>query len=273
MADIYGAVTDDALNRVINLAHARAPFLFNYVAPTIQLQFDPAGNFIGTQDVWLACAPVPDSLLGPGVPKFRRVPPFSLPGIPIKLPYSVQIIDVTIDFHPGDQISLPAQLLPPLRNQNFALKVLLLFGLACVDDALVEAAIRQQTAARMFVPTRLPVLPVTTLECFTLDVYAFGRLTVQSTPAPGPYPLQQVRLAVDGLEIVDIAPTGLEGAIECYLKLMLKGYILPQVVLGLQSLVVSTLGITLTPHLTHGLPNNPAIEQDEIRVWLDVDVT
>jgi hypothetical protein len=30
--------------------------------------------------------------------------------------------------------------------------------------------------------------------------------------------------------------------------------------------------LTVTPHLAPGLPNNPAIEQNELRVWLDVDV-
>jgi hypothetical protein len=34
MADLYGAITDDAVNRIINFLHARAPYLFNYVAPS-----------------------------------------------------------------------------------------------------------------------------------------------------------------------------------------------------------------------------------------------
>ena len=49
------------------------------------------------------------------------------------------------------------------------------------------------------------------------------------------------------------------------------GAILPQLVLALQTIPVKTLGIqSVTPTLTGGLPNNPAIEQNELRVWLDL---
>lgn len=52
---------------------------------------------------------------------------------------------------------------------------------------------------------------------------------------------------------------------------MLKGYVLPETVLALQRLTVNTLGIkAVTPKLTPGLPNNPAIESNELRVWLDL---
>jgi hypothetical protein len=273
MADVFGAVTDSALNWIVDFAHARAPFLFNYVAPSLRILTDANGNPTGTQDLWLVCAPVPDSPLGPNMPKYRRMSPFGVPGFPVKLPYSIQIVDATIDFYPGDQVTLPAELLPPLNAQAMALKISLLFGFPCTNTDLVSAIIQHQTAAMLFAPIRWPVLPVTDLLCFTVDVFATGRLAVQSTPTGAPYPLQNIRLIVDGLELVDIAPKGLEGAIECYLTAMLRNYVLPQLVLGLQNLVISTLGMTLTPHLTLNLPNNPAIEQNELRVWLDVDVT
>ncbi|WP_225772116.1 hypothetical protein [Inquilinus sp. Marseille-Q2685] len=271
MADVYGAITDAALNRIVGFAHVRAPFLFNYVAPSLQVVLDADQNFAGLQDLWLTCAPVPDSPL-PGVPKYRRMPPFQLPGIPIGLPYSIQIVDAKIDFHPGNEVVLPEELRPPLGGQGIALKAQLLFGLSCVPDGIVETLTRQQFGLTDTIP-RFSVLPVTHLECFVLDLYATGQLAVRTTPQPGPYPLQQVRLEVDGIEIVDITPKGLEGAIECYLRAMLKGYVLPRLVLGLEDLVLRTLGITFTPHLTPALPNNPAAEQDELRVWLDLEVS
>ena len=52
---------------------------------------------------------------------------------------------------------------------------------------------------------------------------------------------------------------------------MLKGVVLPELVLALQKIPIDTLGIkSVTPTLTPGLPNNPAIEQNELRVWLDL---
>ncbi|MGO1079607.1 hypothetical protein [Inquilinus sp. CA228] len=271
MADVYGAITDAALNWIVGFAHVRAPFLFNYVAPTVQAVLGPDQKMVGVQDLWLTCAPVPDSPL-PGVPKYRRMPPFQLPGIPIGLPYSVQIVDAKIDFHPGDQVTLPEELLPPLRDQTLALRTQLLFGLACVPDGIVEVLTRQHFGFTDLRP-QFSVLPVTELQCFVLDLYATGRLAVQSTAQPGPYPLQQIRLQVDGIEIVDITPKGLEGAVECYLRAILKGYVLPKLVLGLEELILRTLGITFTPHLTLGLPNNPAAEQNELRVWLDLEMS
>ncbi len=78
--------------------------------------------------------------------------------------------------------------------------------------------------------------------------------------------------ATGGSVLVDIAPAGLESAVECYLVAMLKGFVLPRLLLQLQPLVIETLGLKATPRLTPGLPFNPAVEQDELRIWLDVDL-
>jgi hypothetical protein len=65
---------------------------------------------------------------------------------------------------------------------------------------------------------------------------------------------------------------GLEKAVECFLVAILKGRVLPQLVLGLQTLAAKALGLTgVTPFLTPGLPNDPAIEDNELRVWVDLD--
>jgi hypothetical protein len=270
MADAFGAITDDAVNRIIGFAHARAPFLFNYVAPSMAFIRTDDLPFPTPIELWVTCAEVPDSPLA-GVPKYTRLEPFQLPGIPLKLPYSIQMVSLHLDFHPVDILTVPDELLPPLREQSFALEALLDFGLACVPADLVNW---QQSFGAVFIEgPRLTVLPVTELDCFVLKIFVTGRLVVQATPQPGqPHPLEQIRLEVDGLEIVDIAPRGLEAAVECYLIAMLRGYVLPSLVLGLQSLVVKSLGLTMTPFLTQGLAHNPAIEENELRVWLDLDI-
>jgi len=267
MADLYAAITDDAVNRIINFLHARAPYLFNYVAPTVKPQLDDKGRFIGFVDNWLTCSPVAPNP-PPGVPSYRRIPPFSLPGIAVKLPCSIQLVDVNIDFHPSDAVTLPVELAPPLAEQRFAIQAMVQFGLACVPPAAVQLP-NMQFYAVDFPIQRLPVLPVDSLICFLVEVFATGHLLVDTSA--GPPPLQQIKLAVDGLEIVDIAPSGLEQAVECYLVAMLKGAILPSLVLALQTIPINTLGLTsVTPTLTGGLPNNPAVEQNELRVWLDL---
>jgi hypothetical protein len=263
MADLYAAISDDAVNRIVDFLHARAPYLFNYVAPSIMLQTDPQGNFTGIIDNWLVCSDVaPDP--PPGVPRYRRIPPFQLPGIAVKLPCSIQLIELKIDFHPSDVITLPEELIPPLAEQRFAIEATVQFGLACVPASAV-AFPGLRTFGDQIPVTQFPVLPVDSLTCFILKIFAVGHLTVDAG-AP-----QQIKMEVDGVDIVEIQPSGLEETVECYLIAMLKGAILPGIVLALQTIPINSLGITsVTPTLTAGLPNNPAVEQNELRVWLDL---
>lgn len=267
MADLFGAVTDDAVNRIINFAHARAPYLFNYVAPTLQAVLNDQGAIVGFQELWLTCSPVPDP--PPNVPKYRRMKPFQLPGIPVKLPFSLQLIDLNLDFHPSDAVTLPVELGPPLAAQRFALEATVQFGLACVPPQIISALANQTFAAVNQV--QVSILPVTTLDCFLLKVVATGHLTVKP-PAPGSgSTVEEIRLEIDGIEIVDLSPVGLEHVVECYVTAMLKGYVLPKTVLALQQVAVNTLGVkAVKPSLSTGLPNNPAIEQNQVRVWLDL---
>jgi hypothetical protein len=264
MADLYAAIGDDAVNRIIEALHVQAPYLFNYVAPSIKLQTDPQGNLTGIVDNWLTCTDVfPDP--PPGVPRYRRIPPFQLPGVAVKLPCSIQVIQVKVDFHPSDQVTLPEELLPPLREQSFAIQAVVQFGLACVPPTAVSVP-GVRTFGDSIPVTQFPVLPVDSLTCFVLQIFAVGHLTVDASGA-----LQQVKMEVDGLEILQIEPSGLEEAVECYLTAMLKGAILPGIVLGIQTIPINTLGLTaVTPTLTAGLPNNPAVEDNELRVWLDL---
>ncbi len=225
MADLFGAVTDDVLNRIIDFTHARAPYLFNYVAPSIAYITNDQGQVVGAEELWVTCSPVPDPPAN--VPKYRRMDPFQLPQIPVKLPYSIQLIALTIDFHPSDALALPAELLPPLAVQHFALRASLEFGFACLPDDIVESVVKQRLQRAYYM--QLPVLPVTDFDCFLISIFATGHLSVDHVkPAGATKPVDEIRLVVDGIEIVDITPSGLEHMIECYLIAMLKGYVLPE---------------------------------------------
>lgn len=268
MNDVYGSISDDAIRRIIEDLHVKAPFLFNYVAPSIRIEQDDTGRIINTDELWVTCSAVEDSPQEGEVPRFTRLAPFALPGIPVKLPYCIQIIEASLDFHPGDTIALPPELPSPLPEQNFSLSAMVQFGMACIPDNF-SSFLPARNAAKFIQP--LPVLPVTELLCFTLQVFAVGKIVV--TPAAiGAVPFDRIGLEVSGIEIVDIEPRGLENVVECYLIAMLKNYILPKLVLYLEDLVIKSLGITVTSKLTTGLPNNPAIEENELRIWLDVKV-
>ncbi|GGZ02040.1 hypothetical protein ACFFTM_08520 [Pseudoduganella plicata] len=261
MADLYAAVTDDALNRIAGFLHARAPYLFNYVAPSLRPRLDDAGAVIGYEENWVVCTEV-DPPPPPGVPRYRRIPPFQLPGVPIRLPCAIQLIHLRFDFHPGDTIALPPELPGPLAPQRFALEAMIEFGLACVPPAAVAPPVLSTHSHAW----DLPVLPVDRLECFLIRIFVVGHLITGIGGMP-----QQIGLELDGLEIADIKPAGLEGAVECYLIAMLKGAILPQLVLALQAVPIHTLGLTaVTPSLSAGLPNNPAVENNALHVWLDL---
>ncbi|WP_153800500.1 hypothetical protein [Foetidibacter luteolus] len=269
MSDVYGAISDDAIQRIINDTHVKAPFLFNYVAPSIRFVQDDAGRLVDTEELWVTCSPVEDSPLDGEVPRFTRMQPFSLPGIPVKLPYCIQIIDAALDFHPGNIIALPPELPSPLSEQNFSMSAMVQFGMACIPDKLSALQPIPNLAKHVW---RLPVLPVTELVCFTLNVFAFGRVTVTPENIGAGIPFDRIGLAVGGIEIVDIEPRGLENVVECYLIAMLKSYVLPKLILSLEDQVVKSLGLTVTSKLTAGLPDNPAIEENELRIWLDVKV-
>ena len=158
---------------------------------------------------------------------------------------------------------MPPELGANLSPQRFAIEALVQFGLACIPPAAVARDSVFNTASDIPV-LQLPVLPVKGLLCSALKIYAIGHFKVDTST-------QKIGLEVDNLEIVDIKPEGLENAVECYLKAMLTAVILPDLTLALQKVMVNTLGITsVTPTLTSGLPDNPAVEQNEARVWLDL---
>lgn len=280
MADLHVSVTEDGINGAIALLMRHAPFLFNYAYPTLkpilvrhELLDQPL--VVGYEEEWLACHDVPFPPVA-GAPRFRRLPPMVLPGMPIELPWCIQVTRLALDLHPGGRIDLPPQLQPPLPEQAFALELELGFGFACIPTHVAVALAREQTtrAARMLHRHRPQILPVKKLLCSKLRVLAVGHLEVETHSLADGSQRDDVRLAVDGLEIVDIRPAGLENALECYLRAMLAGWVLPHLVLALQPIVVKALGVqAVQATLTPGFPDNPAIGQDALRAWLDVAIT
>jgi len=103
--------------------------------------------------------------------------------------------------------------------------------------------------------------------CFCLDLFVVLRIE-RSGPSADP----MLALRLDNLEIVDVKPAGLEDAVECYLKTVLMMGVLPKIKLALRAFVFSIenfLTIQPTP-ISPAVPFNPAIEQDQIKVFVNV---
>jgi len=281
MADIYGAITDSAINRAIKFLMRWRPALFNFVAPSQYPTFDGNGYFTGFGERWLTCSSVkwPPGVDHNTFPRYTRQDPLKMPGVVGGgIPFCAQITDAKIDFHPSNTIDLPVALTPPLMNQRFAVWADVSCGVGCPTDALIDALLNAHFYAHskfMLTPDLFNqmTLDVQSLICFSLELFATGHLYTQPQPGSSNPSVTEIRVAVNGVEVQNVRPNGLEDAVECYIRMYIRAYVLPKLVLALEPIIVKALGVTFTPTLTSGLPNNPAIEQHELRVWLDVDVT
>jgi hypothetical protein len=305
-SDVYAAVTEDGLNRVIRHVMRQRPSLFTYAttlflqSPDLQLcaeidlapGFDPAEQPIFTQQSELPVA--------------GTVEPFGLD-------YCLQITDVRIDLHPGNTLTLPPEL-GALPEQRFALHLQACFGLLCLGEVVIGNVLAEMEAA---VATSIPPPPVTTttgtippgtgqvggtlpfarrplpraaaagneMLCTCLEVDAIGHFEWGTI---GQDQQQWLKVRLDGLEIVDlqtVPPSALEETLECYLGLVLRLGILPQLITPMESLVLDITamllaeGITIDQRITLApsavpadVPNNPAIAHDQLEVFLELTV-
>lgn len=94
-----------------------------------------------------------------------------------------------------------------------------------------------------------------------------------------------LRFKLDGLEIVDIEPTELEDTIECYLAMVLRLGVLPQLTTSMESLtfdITATMrewgarleqAVSLHPTPSSDpVPHNPEVADDELRGFVDLTV-
>jgi hypothetical protein len=296
LSDLYGAVNEEGINRVIRHVMRKRPSLFNY--GTQAVISNPA----------LRCVPIDfaPEVLAYGNPLMTREDPLPILGTDGKfgLDFCAQLTEVAIDFHPGGVVSLPPEL-GTLDAQHFAISASACAGIGCPNDdwlrrlraALTQAKLakfqqashqaKTNMATGKFNPDRPPepdnrlderepklppvAIPVDKLNCFCLRLFVEGHFAIS-----GPATLPALEVLVDGIEIVDIEPTELENSIECYLRLVLELGILPELTVAIQKLVLDVVdmmpagtGVEI-PFGTPQIPNNPSVEQDELRVRINV---
>lgn len=121
------------------------------------------------------------------------------------------------------------------------------------------------------------ILPTNKLECFCIELFGVGH--GEFTGQAGN---QRLLFRVDDLELVNIEPEGLENIIECYMFILLDRVILPQMSAAISEVVFRLHELPSVPDAPDSLgsiqisasttvPNNPAIEEDQLKLFTNLE--
>jgi len=269
--DLYAAVHEDGLNLIARHIMLQRPSLFDYA--TAEIADDPE----------LACSKVPRT---PDVDKYNPtrifhiqdpLPVLGVDAPPVGLNYAVQLIDAKIDFFPENVVPLPAELNPPLPNQHFSAMVRICAGIDCPGldfisqippGSPLDPAENQNPPEVVPRPRRL--------QCFCLDAFLIGHVQLVTSGS-------QTLLTgiVDTVDIVELQPEGLKENLDCYLLTTLSVLLREKLTIPLDTLFIdlskdlenSLVNVTFVLPPNPPIPNNPAIEDDQIKAFLDLKVT
>jgi len=275
--DIFASLSEMTFNTIVRNGGRQRPSLFNYGTQ----------SFVASPK--LLCHQID---LAPGLPFNQPLVTLETP-IPVPgtggawgLEWCAQLTKLMLDFHPG-QLGLPPELNPPLAAQTLALQLEVCAAIACPSERVLisienqeadryqpldpAAALRGREKGTQAPPPRPPQpLPVDpkNVHCFCLDVFALATVRHEVT---GSGPVLAVEL--NGLEIVDIKPDGLESSLECLISATIRLGVLPRLRLSVQDIILSlgtygSLTIGLTPTSAQ-VPFNPSIANDAISVFVN----
>ncbi len=258
--DVFACFHEDGFNRIINHIQLQRPSLFNY----------------GTEDIIknekLRCQPIEaHSAVGQyNNPLITASPYLPIPGYsgPFGMSYIMQLTKLKIDFHPSNTIVLPNELNPPLKDQHLALSASFCVGMGCPDKRYIdEITLKDQDKddkreQRPVSPER--GFPFRKLNCFCLDILAV--LHIDRTH-------NYIELKLDGLEIVDIKPEGLENILECYIETIIRLSLLPKLRMSLNKLVFEIENyVTIQPTpISANVPFNPSVAKDKVSVFVNLN--
>lgn len=279
--DIFASLHEEGFNRIIEQVRQQRPSLFNYATAEV------AKN----RELFCAAINAHPIVAARNNPLFTIENPLPIPGTNLGVNFAVQLTGLKIDFHPGKLVALPPELSPPLQPQRLAIQLTVCGGIGCPPDDVVEKfipppanpdtkdAARGNESPRGDDKAPIIVLPTRKLHCFCLDAFVTGGVRI-ATYHGKPY----LEPFLEGFEIVDIKPKGLEDSIECLIKLLLKLVVLPGLRILLQhaplnltqgatDIFPAPTNVTIKPQpVTVTLPNNPAIEDDQLKVFIKVEV-
>jgi hypothetical protein len=264
--DLFASVHEDGVNRIINHIRRQRPSWFNYATPDI------AAN----PELWCSKIDVTDDVKNHHNAFFTILPPLPLLGAdapPVGIGFIAQLTKALIDFHPGDAIALPAELHPALQPQHFALNFRVCGGLGCASDREIEQ-IPVGGGSPFFgtnepAPGKQPPVVLRTRPiCFCLEVFVTGHFTLQNGFLLG---------HIDDIDIVDITPDPLEVNLNCYLKMCVNVILREKLAIQMKRLTLSfplfdIATITLSPSPNPPIPNNPAVEDDQLKIFIKMTV-
>lgn len=272
-SDFYVAIHDAGINRIIKHVMRQRPSFFNY--GTSMLLSHPE----------LLCKEidVAPEVISAGNPMISVLGPLPVIGTSLGLNFCIQATVGEVDFHSGNIFSLPLEL-SPLPSQRFAVHFQACAGIGCpprdisipgapsyrLSDAHSYSA-KDEPGMFTHMQQEVTVLPTSRLNCFCIDLFATGCVKVA-----GPSGYQKMLLGVDGIEIVDLRPEGLENSIECYALLALNQGILPIVGDAISNVAFDFIDLPdslgqLRVSASTAVPNNPAIEDDQLKAFINLD--
>lgn len=284
-SDVYGSVHEDGIDDVVSHIRRKRPSLFNY-----------ASGWVADHPEDLLCEPieVAGEVIARGNPLLTRMDPVPVLGTEgrFALDFCVQITELALDFAPRSVIDFPGEADLDIEDQQFGLFVRVCAGLACPDDDDFTEAIEEATRDEQE-RERDPIVPrPERVHCFCLDAYVTGGLDLRPPGASTPTVsiAESPRFTVDDIAVVAAEmeegrlPAGLRGSAECYLRFVVQTAVLPRVasaverivpmLVGMMDELLSDVGATLavTTPTSAAIPNNPAIEEDELRLFVDVNL-
>lgn len=256
--DLFGSVHEAGVNLAARHVMRQRPSLFNYGTAQV------AAN----RKFWCRRVEVARDVTIFGNPIFTVVPPLPIGDTGYGVNYCLQLVEAEIDFHKANVITLPSEL-APLPAQRFSARARVCGGIGCPPDEVVDRLPppRPTPKDRDEPPKPLTPLPFRRLECFCIELFVVGHVEADG---------DELGVQLDGLEIVDITPDGLESSLECYLELLIKLSIVPQLRIAISKFAFEIPDLlSVTPTLTPtsaAVPNNPAIEDDQLKIFVDVAV-
>lgn len=248
-SDIYVAVQDAGINRSLKHIMAQRPSLFNYGSVL------PATN---PMPVCREIRTVP-RVVQANNPLISRTDPLPIIQTPITLDYIVQLTGGMIYFFPGNAFSLPPELDPPLKEQQFAINFKVCAGLIC-----------QSWNSVLSFPSNSKK-EEGDIDCLCLNVFATGGFGIAGIPGK-----QTVSMNISGIEIPELKLEGLEKMIGCYALLTLNQGIFPQIMDAISTLAFNAINLpksmgSLTISASMTAPHNPAIEDSQLKVFANLD--
>jgi hypothetical protein len=265
--DLYAAVHEKGVNRVIGHIMRQRPSWFNYATD------DVAGN----RELWCERVEFTGDVTKYGNPIFSVQAPIPVLGIdspPVGLSFCAQLVKAELDFHPSNVLALPPELSPPLQEQRFALHFVVCGAIGCPSEEEIDniPVLPQEPPATVARPEVPPVHARGKLNCFCLEIFVVGHFERTLIGSE-----ESLLGKVDGVEIVDIEPNGLEENLECYVRTAVTLFLKQKLAIPLATFFFSFplfgMGtVVLEPTPDPPVPNNPAIEDDQIKAFISMTV-